>query len=293
MIWRVRIVFVLLLFLPGVLPAARPVSAVAQAPPQRIISLIPAVTEMLFAIGAGDRVVGVSTFDHYPAEAAQRANVGGLVDPNFERILALRPDLVVVYGSQGDLISRLNQVHVPMFNYRHAGLADITVTLRAIGERVGRREAAERVAADIEAGIAGVRARVAGRPRPKTMIVFDREAGSLQGMYASGGVGFLHDMLEVAGGMNVFADVRRQSIQVSSELALARAPDVIMELHWGDAWTPDHIAREQAVWQKLPSLPAVRTGRITMLVGDKWSVPGPRVVETILAMAKALHPGVF
>jgi iron complex transport system substrate-binding protein len=274
-------------------PCLRPASALVQAPPQRIISLIPAVTEMLFAIGAGDRVVGVSTFDHYPAEAEQRANVGGLVDPNFERILSLRPDLVVVYGTQGDLISRLNQVHVPMFNYQHAGLADITVTLRAIGERVGRREAAETLAARIEAAIAETRARVAGRPRPRAMIVFDREAGSLQGMYASGGVGFLHDMLGVAGGVNVFADVPRQSIQVSSELALARAPDVIMELHWGDAWTPDHIAREQAVWQKLPSLPAVRTGRITMLIGDKWSVPGPRVVESIQAMAKALHPELF
>lgn len=286
---RLRVLIVLLLGWP----CLRPASALVQAPPQRIISLIPAVTEMLFAIGAGDRVVGVSTFDHYPAEAEQRANVGGLVDPNFERILSLRPDLVIVYGTQGDLISRLNQVHVPMFNYQHAGLADITVTLRAIGERVGRREAAETLAARIEAAIAETRARVAGRPRPRAMIVFDREAGSLQGMYASGGVGFLHDMLGVAGGVNVFADVPRQSIQVSSELALARAPDVIMELHWGDAWTPDHIAREQAVWQKLPSLPAVRTGRITMLIGDKWSVPGPRVVESIQAMAKALHPELF
>jgi iron complex transport system substrate-binding protein len=125
------------------------------------------------------------------------------------------------------------------------------------------------------------------------MIVFDREAGSLQGMYASGGVGFLHDMLGVAGGVNVFADVPRQSIQVSSELALTRAPEVILELHSGDPWTPDHVAREQAVWRKLPSLPAVRSGRIAMLVGDKMAIPGPRVVEAIQAMARVLHPGVF
>src|SRR5262249_12690429 len=143
------------------------------------------VTEMLFAIGSGDQVVGVSNFDHYPADVERRTKVGGLVDPNFEQIISLRPDLVIVYGTQGDLIERLKRANIPMFNYQHAGLADITQTMRAIGRVVGRADAAERAAGAIEQQLADIRTRVAGASRPKTMIVFDREAGSLRGAYAS------------------------------------------------------------------------------------------------------------
>jgi iron complex transport system substrate-binding protein len=125
------------------------------------------------------------------------------------------------------------------------------------------------------------------------MIVFDRQSGSLQGMYASGGVGFLHDMLAVAGGANVFADVARQNIQVSSELALVRAPEVVIELHSGAPWPPAQIARETNVWRTLAGLPAIRTGRIYILVDEKLSIPGPRVVESIRDMARLLHPGVL
>ena len=248
---------------------------------------------MLFAIGAGDAVVGVSSFDHYPADVEKRTRVGGLVDPDFERILSLRPDLFIVYGTQGELISRLERARVPMFNYEHAGLGDIPETIRKLGARVGRREAAERVASGIEAGIADIRARVAGRPRPRTMIVFDRESGSLQGMFASGGVGFLHDMLAVAGGANAFADVARQNIQVSSELALVRAPEVVIELHSGAPWPPAQIARERSVWRTLAGIPAVKANRIYILVDEQLSIPGPGVVDSIRVMARLLHPGVF
>jgi iron complex transport system substrate-binding protein len=196
------------------------------APPHRIISLIPSVTEMLFAIGAGDAVIGVSSFDHYPHEVESRVKVGGLIDPDFERILSLRPDLVVVYGTQSGLIDRLARAHVPMYHYEHAGLADITQTLRQIGVHVGRADAANRLAADIERRLSDIRTKSSSRPKPKTMIVFGREPGSLRGMLASGGIGFLHDMLDTAGGTDVFADMRRQSLQVTSELALARAPEV-------------------------------------------------------------------
>src|SRR5262245_19751928 len=130
----------------------------------RIVSLIPSVTEMLFAIGAGDTVVGVSNFDHYPAAVETRTKVGGLLDPDFERILSLRPDLVVVYGTQSGLIERLQRARVPIYNYEHAGLADITETLRKIGARVGRQREAVGLAADIERRLADLRARTSARP---------------------------------------------------------------------------------------------------------------------------------
>jgi len=248
---------------------------------------------MLFAIGAGDAIVGVSNFDHYPPAVERRTKVGGLLDPDFERILALRPDLVIVYGTQSGLIERLNRAHVPMFNYEHAGLADITRTLRQVGERVGRKEAADRLAVGIERRLADLRAKTASQPRPRTLVVFEREAGTLRGMYASGSVGFLHDMLEIAGGINVFADVPRQSMQVTAELVLARAPEVILEIHSGPGWTSSRIARERDTWRTLASVPAVRTGRIYLLTDEMIAIPGPRVAAATLAMAKVLHPDIF
>ena len=264
-----------------------------QAAPHRIISLIPSVTEMLFAMGAGDDVIAVSSFDHYPPEAEKRRKVGGLIDPDFELILSLRPDLVIVYGTQGDLIGRLDRAHIPMFNYEHAGLADVTQTIRKIGLRIGHAAGAETLAAGIERDLAAIRARTARISKPSTLLVFEREAGSLRGMFASGSVGFLHDMLEVAGGTNVFADVKRQSLQLAAEQVLARAPEVIIEIHSGPGWTPDRIARERDVWRGLSSVPAVRTGRIYLLVDEMVSIPGPRVAEATRMIARVLHPDVF
>jgi iron complex transport system substrate-binding protein len=253
------------------------------------VSLVPAVTEMLFAIGAGDDVVGVSSYDRFPPEALTRPRVGALVDPDFERILALQPSLVVVYGSQSELVARLERAGIGLFRYQHAGLADILATMRKIGARVGRAEAAQAAAERTERDLQAIRAGVAGRPRPRTALIFGREAGTLRGVYASGGVGFLHDMLEAAGGEDVFADIRRENLQATTELLLARAPDVIIEVHAAEGWTPARIERERQVWRGLPSLPAVRTGQIHILADDRLSIPGPRVAEAVRLLAQTLH----
>lgn len=269
---------------------AGPASAGAQdaRQPSRIISLVPAATEMLFALGVGGRVVGVSSFDRHPSEVETIARVGALLDPDVERILALRPDLAVVYRSQTDLRKQLEAAQVPLFVYAHAGLADVTATLRALGERVGAPARGRALAEDIETGIAAIRDRVAGRPRPRTLIVFGREAFSLRGIYASGGVGFIHDMVTAAGGENVFADVKREAVQATSELILARKPEVILELR-ADPLDPAALAREIRTWSALPSLPAVRSGRIHILVDPRTVIPGPRIVGGIQALAGVLH----
>lgn len=275
-----------------VLVAAAIAGATAQTLPtgQRIISLIPAVTEMLFAMDAGPDVVGVSSFDTYPPEVASRTRVGALVDPDYERILMLRPTLVVAYGSQTDLIARLGRAQIAVFPYRHVGLADVTTTIRELGARVGHGQKADALAARIDAELADVRRRVAGQPRPKTMLVFSREVGALRGIYASGGVGFLHDLLVTAGATDAFADVMRENVQVSSEQLLARAPEIIVELWPSKGWSPAREAQERAAWRQLPALPAVRANRVYMLADDKLTIPGPRVGEIARALAAVLHP---
>ena len=255
---------------------------------------MPAATEMLYAIGAGSRVVGVGSNDTFPPEVKKLPKVGALLDPNVELMLSLKPQLVVVYGSQTDLKQQLARAGVGVFDYRHAGLADVTTTIRALGERTGTSRKADEIARGIERGLDGVRQRVQGRPRPRTLLVFGRERLALRGLYASGGVGFLNDMLEVAGGANVFADVKVQAVQASTEQLLARRPEVILETRAvNSAWPSGDRQAELNVWNALASIPAVRNHRVLFLFDDRIVIPGPRVVEGTTAMAGALHPDAF
>ena len=261
--------------------------------PRRIVSFIPATTEMLFAMGAGDRLVGVSSYDRFPPAVDRLPRVGGLLDPNVERLLSLKPDLVLVYDTQSDLKQQLTRAGIPIFPYVHRGLADITQTLRAIGERVGAKGAADSAARRIEDQLAAVKARVAARSRPRTLLVFGREPGALSQVNASGGYGFLHDLLELAGGSDVLGDMNRQSVQMSTEMILTRAPDVIIELHYGDSLKRDDLDAERRVWNLLPSVPAVRNNRVYLLGGDAFVVPGPRIVVAAEQFARTLHPEAY
>jgi iron complex transport system substrate-binding protein len=280
-------VFVLFVLFVVVTDAAR------AAPATRIISLVPALTEILFAIGAGPQVIAVSSFDEEPPEVLKLPRVGALLDPDTERILAMRPDLVLIYGSQSDLQEQLEAAGIRVFVYRHGGLADVGPTFKVLGDLTGREAGAARVVAGIEKKIDEVRARVAGRRRPKTLLVMGREPRSLRNLDASGGLGFLHDMIEVAGGANLFADVQRQAVRASSEMLLTRAPEVILDLFYSRAMKPDELQQERNAWQQLGSIPAVRNGRVYSLVGDYLVVPGPRIAEAAEAFARAIHPDVF
>jgi iron complex transport system substrate-binding protein len=262
--------------------------------PNRIISLVPAVTEMLYAMGAGSRVVGVSSYDTYPPEVKKLPGVGALLDPNVERILSLKPDLVVVYGSQEDLKQQLGRAGIGIFDYRHAGLADVTTTIRALARRIGDEPKGNALADRIERGLAGIRKRVDGRSRPRTLLVFGRERLALRGVYASGGVGFLNDMLDVAGGINVFADVKLQAVQASTEQILAQRPDVILETRAANSAFPSGDRQSELhVWSAVSAVPAVRNNRVLFLFDDRIVIPGPRVVEGTDVMARALHPDAF
>ncbi len=282
----------LLVVMVASLVAHAPLSAqrASASSPQRIVSLVPATTEMLFEMGAGRRVVGVGSYDRFPPEVEQLPRLGGLLDPNIEQLIALRPDLVIVYETQVELRRQLERARIPMWGYSIKGLSDVTATVRSLGERIGMGTQANASADRIDARLRAVQARVAGRPRPRTLLLFGRESGSLRGINASGGYGFLHDLLELAGGADVLADVKQAAVAMSTEMVLARAPEVIIELHYGEPWPDARLAAERRAWNVLPSLPAVRSNRITLLAGDELVVPGPRVSIAAERMAAILHP---
>jgi iron complex transport system substrate-binding protein len=259
------------------------------APPRRIVSLVPALTEMLFAIGAGPQVVAVSSFDDFPPEVKTLPRVGALLDPDTERILALRPDMVMVYGSQSDVQAQFARAGIRTYVYRHAGIQTVFETLGELGEATSRQAEAARIVRDIRVRLDAVRAAVKGRRRPSVLLVFDRQPGTLRDLFVSGGRGFLHEMLDIAGGQNVFADIARESVQPSTETLLARRPEVILEIRATGMLEAREIVNEQNVWATLASLPAVRNKRVHLLNADYLVVPGPRLAQATETFAEVIH----
>ena len=260
--------------------------------PKRIVSLVPSLTEMLFAIGAGPQVVGVSSYDTYPPEAKSRPRVGALLDPDVERIFSLRPDLVLTYASQTSFEAQLGRAGIRSFSYRHGGIDVVLGTLRRLGAVTGHEALANRKAEEIQAQLNAIRMKVRGRNRPRVMLVFARPPGSLQQLFAAGGTGFLHDILDIAGAVNVFADAERESVQPSHETMITRAPDIIVEISGTREISEADAARSRKTWAVL-SIPAVKSGRIYFLSGDYLVIPGPRVPRSAEAFARVIHPEAF
>ena len=258
--------------------------------PTRVVSLVPALSEMVLAIGAGDRLIAVSSYDADRPETRTLPRVGALLDPDVERIIAMRADLVLLYGSQTDLMTQLQRAAIPYYEYRHGGLAIVTHTIRELGARLDRAQKAEALASEIDRRLQALRQRTATLSKPRVLLVFSRERGALRNVYASGGRGFLHDMLEAAGGVNVFADINAESVQASSEMILARRPEVIVELRSTDIPPPHTHAEEMRPWRTLASLPAVRSDRLHLLPSRGIVVPGPTVADGAEAIFALLHP---
>lgn len=272
---------------------ARTIAHAAQTPPRRIISLVPALTEMLYAMGAGPQLVAVSSYDTFPPETAALPKVGALLDPDVERVLSLTPDLVAIYGSQSDLRQQLLRASIPIFDYRHAGLPDILTTMRDLGRVTGHAAGAETAVVGIERALAQIRAHTATRQPQRTLLVFGRAPGALRNLYAAGGKGFLNDMVAAAGGVNVFADLAQESVQATTELLLTRAPDVILEVREGPVYSDAQVRQAVSEWSRLASIPAVKRGRVHVVSGDGLVVPGPRVARAVERFARALHADAF
>jgi iron complex transport system substrate-binding protein len=260
---------------------------------RRVVSLVPNVTEMLFAVGAGSQVVGVSSYDDFPPETKTLPRVGALLDPDTERIFSLRPDLVVVYGSQTELEAQFTRAGIRVYPYRHGGVDNILQAVRDVARLTGHGADGDRVVREVRMQLDAVRMRVRGQRRPRTMLVIGRDAGTLRGVYVSGGIGFLHELLDVAGGDDVFGDIKREAAQPSNETMIVRAADVIIELHPGEPPAADALQKERATWSLLASVPAVRTGRVHLLYGGYLLAAGPRIGRATETLARVLHADAF
>jgi iron complex transport system substrate-binding protein len=259
---------------------------------RRVITLTPSLTEIVFALGAGPLVVGVSDYCDYPREATTRPRIGTFLQPNLERILALQPDLVFVDGVQKDVAAALAQAGVGAVPVSMNSLSEVRQAIVQVGQALGRPAAAERLLARLDAELAEVekiwRATAATRTRPRVFFSVDREVGGLRGLVAAGPGTYLDELLRHAGGHNIFSDLPLRYAKVPVEEVTARQPDVILDaVHISD---PNTSERVLADWQALREVPAVRTGRVFLLSQRAFVTPGPRLGQALRELTAMLQP---
>ncbi len=280
-----------LLLLPGAGQALTVVdqtgrSLTLPAPPGRIVSLVPSVTEILFAIGARDVLVGVTDFCDYPPEARRKAHVGDMLNPNLEALITLKPDLVVATrsGNREETFDQLRRLGIAVYVVDPVSVGDVLRLVAGLGELTGRRAGAQAVTLEFERRVAAVRERVAGRPRPRVLYVLWPEP-----LIVPGRSSLVSELISLAGGESVTADQGPGYSRMSLEAAVGRAPEVIILARHGAGTGP--AAREQ--WQRLESLPAIRSGRLYAADGDLLHRYGPRVVDGLELLARLIHPEAF
>jgi iron complex transport system substrate-binding protein len=240
--------------------------------PHRLIALTPSVEETLFALGLGGRVVGVGDYCRWPPEARNLPQLGGLFNPNLERIVALHPDLAVFIPSERDLARKLEKLGISTLVVSDESLADVEASFHIIAQRCGVPASGERLAAEFRAGLAP-------RPlswKPRVMLSVGRQSGRLADVLVAGPGTFFDEILKRMGGVNVFADAPTRYPQVSLEEVVRRGRDVIVELR-PEPLPADVVAALVGDWRQLPEVPAVRNGRVAVLAGDYVVIPGPRL----------------
>lgn len=247
-------------------------AAASTAPCQRIIALAPNLSETLFALGFGERVVGVDDYSHWPPEVEKLPRLGGLFNPNLERIVALKPDLAFLVPSEREIGEKLKRFGIDSLIVSNESLADIERSFQTIANRCGVPEAGERLAAEWRQGL---------RPdpvpgAPRVLLSAGRSAGRLTDLVVAGPNTFLDELLQRLGAVNTFGDAPIRYPEVGMEEVVARAPDIIIELR-ADPATPDVARRLVEDWNALPQVPAVREGRVTVMAGDHILIPGPRL----------------
>jgi iron complex transport system substrate-binding protein len=247
--------------------------------PERIVSLAPSVTEALFALEAGDRVVGVTSYCDYPHAARLKESVGDTLKPNVERIVALRADLVIVSTASQleSSVQKLEELGIPVYVTNPRSIEGVLESISAIGGIIGVADVARKLTDKLRSRISSTESRVAGGTRPSVFVILGSEP-----LITAGGASFINDLVSRAGGSSISADVSGDYPQYSLETSVAKQPQIIF-LQAGGNVLP----------KRLRETPAARSGRVYRLDDDLLLRPGPRVVDGLEQMAARIHPEAF
>ena len=264
-------------------------AAGATAEPMRIVSLAPSVTETIFALGLGDRLVGVSVYCDYPPEAERIDRVGTFLTPNVEAIVAKRPDVIMAVPSPGNQgsVQALRRLGLKVVLVDPNTVAQIKASLVTIGRELNHEAAARALVARIDAQIASVHARLDDVPARTVLMVVGQTP-----LIAVGTGTFQDELIRMAHGNNLAAAAGGSWPRLSIEFAIAAAPEVIIDTSMGNEEQVG-AAPAMAFWQRFPTIPAVRDGHVYGYKAYQVLRPGPRIGEAFEAIARFIHPELF
>lgn len=253
--------------------------------PKRIVSLAPSITEMLFAIGAGDSVVGVTEFCDYPPEALTKTQVGDS-RANLEAILALEPDLVLAMEViRDDVLKTLQQLKIPLFILEAQSLEHVYSHIQTLGRMLGRVPMANTLADTMRKDIQAIGDRTRSLPKPRVLYVVYP-----QPFITVGSGSFIDQLLEFAGGENIAKDAGSAYPRLSMEVVLQKDPEIILFPTMGGTSSPETDIQQ---WSRWTTMSAVKNDRLHLVPWALISRPGPRLVQGLAALAKAIHPEIF
>ena len=263
-------------------------SARAAEKPERIVSLSPNLTHMIYALGELDKVVGVTLYSDFPPKAKELPSVGGWINPNYEAILALRPDLVILMKDQDTIFgAKIRELGLKtLVTDSNDSVKDILKTIILLGEVLGKGAEAERIVSDIESTLNGIRKSTNGAPRKKVLLVVGRSPGTLEDIYVIGRNNYINELIELAGGENAVENTRL-SIKITKEAVLTLDPDVIIEINHEKF---DKEAEILGIWSTLSQSRAVRDGQVYILPSTVVLHPSQTIVEGAKVLTEVLHP---
>jgi len=276
------------------LAAVLAIGAAAQAPPARIVSTSPSITETLFALGLGPQVVGVSRYCRFPPEVIRLPKVGTFLQPDAERIVDPSPDLVFVNSVDSSLTHRIEAMHVRAVNVDAGAMTDVFAGIRRIAAAAGVAPRGEALVADLQTRLTRIRDRVHPPVRRSVLFIIGRRPGTLADLVAVGPRSYIDSLIGIAGGRNVLSSPDLpQYPRISMETVLRLDPEVIVDtVDMGDTAAERDARRpiNERLWAAYGQLRAVRTHDVFAATTDALVVPGPRIVDAAEWLADLIAP---
>lgn len=259
---------------------------------QRLISLSPGVTEIIYGVGAFPSLMADSEYCAYPEEAKRLPHVGGFFNINLEAIAALKPDLIILIEDQAIFFKdKLDRMGLRVLVVKSKSVADIIESIRAIGRETGHQDEGERLADQIQRRIDQRTKETASLPRPRVLCVVDHLPGTLKDIYTATSGSFLDELIAASGGQNIAPPDGRGYSKIQQEAVVEANPQVIIDIVHKPS--VERTGDPKAVWRALPQIEAVRTGRVIIVADPFVAHPSQRIVETLDAFSRIIHPEVF
>ncbi len=258
--------------------------------PQRIITLSPNLTEIVFALGLDDKVIAVSSDSDYPLQAKDKLKVGSFWQPDIEAIIAAKPDLVIAedFEQQANVAEALGRADIRVLTLSFDRIFQLRQAIQKIGDAAGCRDEADKVINNIENRIVILNSEFRNLNKPKVLWVVQTEP-----LRVASSKTFINDILEIAGGTNIIGQTLMQYPQINEEILLANPPEVVIQSAMGQNSITEQQKDAEKFWAKYVSLPAVKNGRIYVVDSDLVLRLGPRLPQGIEAIARILHPEKF